>query len=175
MSSTDDTCASFLLWITTLTRSRAGLLALAMLSTLGAFGASAPSRAHASWPFFVLVRGGGLATPIVLSRPHDLGMRGDVIRLYNSLDDRPPLPAGFAVRRHYDVAEYWDTRLQPLTYGQPPRDLRYEQGSTFAKIYAGTPTLPPVWVGRYDGREDVPRVIGDSGIAILTHAGLRLR
>ena len=175
MSCTLCACASFRFRSTKMSRSRVIVLALATLSTIGAVGASAPGRARAAWPFFVLVRGGGLAAPVVLTRPHDLGMRADIIRLYNSLDDRPAMPEGFAVRRRYEVAEYWDLRLQSLTGGKPPRDLRYEQGSAFATIYAGTPTLPPVWVGRYDGRNDVPRIIGDTGIAILTRAGLRLR
>lgn len=44
----------------------------------------------------------------------------------------------------------------------PPQPMRFESGDTFAKIYVGTATRPPVWVGRSQGIDNVARVKGCS-------------
>ena len=157
-----------------------GALALSVVA------ANPPARSHRAWPWFMLVRGGGLEKPVVITRPVSVSstpafdrqptpIPGDIVALYASLNTSAAVPTEYATRRHYEVAEFWGPDWMPATNGKSLQELRFERGDTFAKIYVGTRTQPPVWVGRSQGIDNVPRVIGDSGQAILTRAGLLLR
>jgi hypothetical protein len=148
--------------------------------------ANAPARTHRAWPWFMLVRGGGLENPVIISRSASLAtvpafdhrpapMLGDIIVLYASLNSSATIPGDYAKRRRYEVAEFWGVSWIPVSGGKAPQELSFEKGDTFATIYAGTRTQPPVWVRRSQGVDYVARVIGDSGEAILTRAGLKLR
>jgi hypothetical protein len=102
-------------------------------------------------------------------------MRGDVIRLHNSLQPGVAVNNDYLKRSHYDVAEFWGPEWVPDSAGRPPRPLRFEDASTFATIYVGTSRHPPVWVGRSQGRDGVAQTIGSDGQRALERAGLKLR
>ncbi|HTE47845.1 MAG TPA: hypothetical protein VK636_21570 [Gemmatimonadaceae bacterium] len=164
-------------------RLRSSLAGLLVLATLGASGTATPSRAL---PWFMLVRGGGLEQPVFISRPAVLLTRpafdrtgtefpGDIPVIYAALESGPGIPPDFATRRSYDVAEFWGPTWIPQVDGSAPRSLTFEAGDTFARIYVGTHSRPPVWVRRSHGVDTGAMVIGDSGQAILTRAGLKLR
>lgn len=155
-------------------RLRSVLIAVVPLLTIGSFAAAGRRHAMFAWPSFMLVRGDGLGHPVVIGRsPGGDVTHGDIQRLYRSFDAAHAPSTGWAARRHYEVAEFW--AVPPLPSGRPPYTLDFERASTFARIYVGTAAAPPVWVGRWQGRENVPLIIGDSGVAILTRAGLALR
>jgi hypothetical protein len=156
-----------------------GMLALSTLT------ANTSVRSHRAWPWFMLVRGGGLEKAVIISRPvtvtmapaldRPTPMSGDIVALYASLNSSTAVPADYRTRRYYEVAEFWGPGWMPLPNGGAPQVMRFELGDTFAKIYVGTRTKPPVWVGRSQGAGNAARIIGDSGQAILTRAGLKLR
>lgn len=148
--------------------------------------ANTPARSRRALPWFMLIRGGGLEKPVIVTRPVSLAttsaldrrptaMPGDIVALYASLNTSAAIPADFATRRCYEVAEFWGPDWIPLPNGGAPQVMRFELGDTFARIYVGTTSKPPVWVSRSQGIDNVPRVIGDSGQAILTRAGLKVR
>jgi hypothetical protein len=137
---------------------------------LGAFR----SGSNRAWPWFMLVRGDRLSTPVIIGRRFS-DMNGDIIKLYSSFSPASTADTISPSRQMYEVAEFWGGDWMPFPDGKPPTALRFERGGTFAKIYAATSKHPPVWVGRSQGVDRVPMFIGDSGQAVLTRAGLKLR
>jgi hypothetical protein len=143
------------------------MLAVASLNA-GAAGSSL------ALPWFLVIRGPGIERPIVIGRrPTD--MRGDVIRLQRSLLPGVAPSSDYLKRPHYEVAEFWGPEWYPDTAGRPQRQLRFEKAGTFATIYVGTSTHPPVWVGRSQGRDGVAQTIGPDGQQVLERAGVKLR
>jgi hypothetical protein len=150
--------------------SRSAVLCTFALASLDA-GHRPSARA---WPWFLLVRGPGIERPIVIGRRMG-DVEGDVIRLKNSLQVGVSAGNDFVRRTHYEVAEFWGQEWFPDTAGRPQRQLRFADAGTFATIYIGTSTLPPVWVGRSEGRDGVAQTIGLDGQQVLARAGVKLR
>lgn len=129
-------------------------------------------RSRLDWPWFIVIRGPGLAQPVVIGRRAG-AMSGDIVVLEEALQPDTSLRIEPPRAADYDVAEFWGPEWLPDSNGRAPRLLHFESAGTFAKIYRASRFSPPIWVGRMDGQV-VAMHIGSPGRLILERAGLRL-
>lgn len=77
-----------------------GVLALSVLA------AKRPAASHRAWPWFMLIRGGGLEKSVVITRPVSVSstsaldrrptsIPGDIVALYSSLTTSATIPADY--------------------------------------------------------------------------------
>lgn len=131
------------------------LLAVALAGmTLG--GAASPS-AHASvmFPSFVMLRGGGVATPMVITHAGATGnaflgepakvSRDTIAILYSALRVQTPASAdGVRRRKFIEVAEWFGARPSTDSAGRVPAS-EFEKANHHSRIYLSGGGEPALW------------------------------
>ncbi|MBK9548783.1 MAG: hypothetical protein IPO52_06710 [Gemmatimonadetes bacterium] len=139
--------------------------------------APAPPAARA-FPSYVLVRGGGITTPVLVHhRSARLrGLRGDVtysplatlLDLEDEMLQAPTQPATVV----YEVAEYWMAPTDSM--GRPPSPLKWEAATQYARIQV-MPDGEVLWQslpGGFHGTQVSYRRVQLPGIEVLAAAGV---
>jgi hypothetical protein len=154
--------------------------------------ATAPPRSPAvAFPWFVMFRGPGIVTDVVLghsgvtfrdvrgTRMSVLG-RDPLAVVYSTLQETtaPALAREDSAAR-IEVAEFFGTEWAGLTdsLGRPTRPLRFEEAPHHSYIYRGTPARRPVWaqpVVGPNGRDGLYFILSDSAARILARLGVRV-